>query len=199
MARPHGNIFKGEYRGQLKITCLSIIDINPTKKTCIYSTFLFIQEQAKIFSIVTPCITFGQPLWLKAVEITKSKSRNAVSRLRFHLLMSFLRSIGKVMECSGISKLFQVAYSSDTSVYPLSRKAYSRALRAHFVVQSALAPIILQFISPLSLIEQLSTYDVDRKYLCCSGTGNDEEFPDEISEYVDASDSKELHALVQQI
>ena len=197
MARLHGNIFKGEYRGQLKITYLSIIDINPTKKKCIYSTFLFIQEQAKILSIVTPCITFGQPLWLKAVEITKS--RNAVSRLRFHLLMSFLRSIGKVMECSGISKLFQVAYSSDTSVHPLSGKAHSRALRAHFVVQSALAPIILQFISPLSLIEQLSTYDVDRKYLCCTGNGNDEEFPDEISEYVDASDSEELHALVQQI
>ena len=198
MARLHGNIFKGEYRGQLKITYLSIIDINPTKKKCIYSTFLFIQEQAKVFSIVTPCITFGQPLWLKAVEITKSKS-NAVSRLRFHLLMSFLRSIGKVMECSGISKLFQVAYSSDTSVYPLLGKAYSRALRAHFVVQSALAPITLQFIAPLSLIEQLSTYDVDRKYLCCSGNGNDEEFPDEISEFVDASDSEELHALVQQI
>ena len=49
------------------------------------------------------------------------------------------------------------------------------------------------------MIEQLSTYDVDRKYLGCSGNGNDEEFPDEISEFADASDSEELHALVQQI
>ena len=93
------NISKGEYPGQSKITYLPIIDLNPTKEKCIYSTLLFIQEQAKILNIVTPCITFDQPLWLKAVEITKSKSMNVVCRLGgFHLLMSFLGSIGKVME-----------------------------------------------------------------------------------------------------
>ena len=109
-------------------------------------------------NIDTPCITFDQPLWLKAVEITKSKSMNVVCRLGgFHLLMSFLGSIGKVMECSGISELFQVVYSSATAVHMMSGKAYARALRAHFLVQSALELIILQFISPLSLIEQLST------------------------------------------
>ena len=32
-----------------------------------------------------------------------------------------------------------------------------RALRAYFLMQSALEPIIFQLISPLSLIEQLST------------------------------------------
>ena len=93
------NISKGEYPEQSKITYLPIIDLNPTKETCIYSTLLFIQEQAKILTIVTPCITFDQPLWLMAVEITKSKSMKAVCRLGFHLLMSFLGSIGKVMEC----------------------------------------------------------------------------------------------------
>ena len=51
--------------------------------------------------------------------------------------MSFLGSIGKVMECSGISKLFQVVYSSATAVHMMSGKAYARALRAHFLVQSA--------------------------------------------------------------
>ena len=61
----------------------------------------------------------------------------------FHLLMSFLGSIGKVMECSGISELFQVVYSSATAVYILSGKAYARTLRAHFLVQSALELIIL--------------------------------------------------------
>ena len=84
---------------------------------------------------------------------------NVVCRLGgFHLLMSFLGSIGKVMECSGISELFQVVYSSATAVHMMSGKAYARALRAHFLVQSALELIIFQFISPLSLIEQLSTY-----------------------------------------
>ena len=53
---------------------------------------------------------------------------------------------------NGTSELFQVVYSSATAVHMLSGEAYVRALRAHFLVQSALAPIILQFISPLSLL-----------------------------------------------
>ena len=70
------------------------------------------------------------------MEIAKSKSMNVVCRLGgFHLLMSFLGSIGKVMECSGISELFQVVYSSATAVHMVSGKAYARALRAHFLVQ----------------------------------------------------------------
>ena len=67
------NISKGEFPGQSKITYLPIIDLNPIKEKYIYSTLLFIQEQAKILNIITPCITFDQPLWLKAVEITQSK------------------------------------------------------------------------------------------------------------------------------
>ena len=113
--------------------------------------------------------------------------------------MSFLGSIGKVIECSGISELFQVVYSSATAVHMMSGKAYARALRAYILVQSSLELIIFQFISALSLIEQLSTYDVDRKYLCYAGNSNNEQFPDEISKYLDANDIKELCALVEQI
>ena len=93
---------------------------------------------------------------------------------------------------NGTSELLQVVYSSATAVHILSGEAYVRALRAHFLVQSALVPIILQFISPLRLTEQLSTYDVKNKYLCYTGNTNDEQFPDEISKYVDASDIEEL-------
>ena len=129
------------------------------------------------------------------MEITKSKLMNVVCRLGFHLLMSFLGSIGKVMEWN-----FRiVVYSSATAVHMLSGEAYVRALRAHFLVQSALAPILLQFISPLSLIEQLLTYDVERKYLCYTDNSNDKQFPDEISKYVDASDIEEFHTLVEEI
>ena len=134
------------------------------------------------------------------MEIPKSKSMNVVFRLGgFHLLMSFLGSIGKVMECSRISELFQVVYSSATAVHMMSGKAYARALPAHFLTQSALELIIFQFISTLSLIEQLSTYDVYRKYLCYADSSNIEQFPDEISKYLDANDIKELPTLVEQI
>ena len=137
------NISKRENPRQSKITYLPIIDLELTKEKGIYSTLLFIQKQAKILNIVTPCIAFDQQLWSKAVEISKSKSMN-VGR-SFHLLMSFLGSIGKVMECSRISKLFQVVYSHATFVHIMSGKVYARALRAHFLVQSALELIILKF------------------------------------------------------
>ena len=44
-----------------------------------------------------------------------------------------------------------------------------RALRAHFLVKSTLELITLQFITPLSLIEHLSTYDADGEYLSYAG------------------------------
>ena len=56
------NISKGEYSDQSKIMYLPIIDLNPTKEKCIYSTLLFIQEQAKKLNIVAPCLTFDKPL-----------------------------------------------------------------------------------------------------------------------------------------
>ena len=56
------NISKGEYPGQSKITYLPIFDFNPTKEKCNHSTLLFIQEQAKLLNIVTPWLTFDQPL-----------------------------------------------------------------------------------------------------------------------------------------
>ena len=85
------------------------------------------------------------------------------------------------MEYSRISKLFEVVYSSDKAVHMLSGKAYARTLRAHFLVQSALELIIIQFISTLNLIEQLSTYDVDRKHLCyAGGNSNNGPFPDKM-------------------
>ena len=48
------------------------------------------------------------------------------------------------------------------------------------------------------MIKQLSTYDVERKYLCYTGNSNDKQFPDEISKYVDANDIEELHTQVEQ-
>ena len=79
------------------------------------------------------------------MEITKLISINVVSSLGgFHIIMSFLGSIRKLMESSGISELFQVVYSSDTAVHMLSGKAHTRALPAHFLIQSALKLIKLQ-------------------------------------------------------
>ena len=52
------------------IKFLPIIDLNPSDENCIYFTLLFTEKQAKQCNpSLTPCITFDQPLWLKATEI----------------------------------------------------------------------------------------------------------------------------------
>ena len=82
-----------------------------TNYTCIYSTLLFVINQCKKLNIITPSITFDQPLWLKATEISIEKSLDVVIHLGgFHTLMSFAGSLGFVMDGSGIESVFQTVY-----------------------------------------------------------------------------------------
>lgn len=102
--------------------------------------------------------------------------------------------------CSGISDLFQIVYSSDTAVHMLSGRAYSRVLRGHFLVQSALELIMFQFISPLRLVEQLSVYNVEEKYLCYPNNYYVEPFRDQYNdEYIDENDITQLRSIVKEI
>ena len=56
----------------------------------------------------------------------------------FHLLMSFLGSIGAVMKGSGIEESIEQIYAENTVQHIISGKAVSRALRAHFLLESSL-------------------------------------------------------------
>ena len=95
-----------------------IIDLNPSDETCIYSTVLFVIEEAKKLNIPSPCITFDQPLWQKAMGIMKDKNLQTVCRLGgFHMLMSFLGSMGNLMNGSSWEKAFEEVYSEDTIIF----------------------------------------------------------------------------------
>ena len=85
-------------------------------------------SQADKFGISIPCITFDQPLWLKATGIIKIKDLNIVCRLGgFHTLMSFLGSIGKLMAGSGMA-VFKEVYAEQTVNHMLSGNAVAREL-----------------------------------------------------------------------
>ena len=145
------NICTGEYPGKSTISLLPITDLNPTDMTCIYSTLKFVQSQAKKLNIVTPVITFDQPLYIKAMEIVKAKNMNMVVMLGgFHLLMSFLGSIGEVMKGSGLEDALEELYGKSTVPHLICGKAVSRALRGHFLVESAL---VWQLMAPLISME----------------------------------------------
>ena len=121
--------------------------MNASDMTCIFSTLKFICSEAYKRK-VTPVVTFDQPLYWKA-QIIKSRSddhslKQLVVRLgMFHVQMSFLGCIGFIMEGSGLRDCLEQVYSHNTVSHILSGKAYSRAVRAHVMLDAALHAILL--------------------------------------------------------
>jgi hypothetical protein len=54
-------VHNGDHPGKSPVMFLSMIDMNPTDVSCIYSTLLFVSEHARRYN-VKPIITFDQPL-----------------------------------------------------------------------------------------------------------------------------------------
>ena len=74
----------------------------------------------------------------------------------FHQLISFLGSIGKVMEGSGLRSALETIYSPVTVGHMFTGKAYSRAVRGHILCASAVQSLILEeFWSTLGAFDRL--------------------------------------------
>ena len=122
---------------------LPMIDLDPSEKTCIYSTLLFVSEQAKRYHI-TPVITFDQPLWLKALMIIRSEPNDSelksiILRLGgLHTKMSFLGCIGHIMAGSALQEVLELVYAKNAVGHTLTGKAVARVVRGHFLVDAAL-------------------------------------------------------------
>lgn len=136
-----------KHPGKTTINMLPIIDLKPSDVTCVYSTLLHVIKEAQKLQINTPCITMDQPLWIKAVEIAFAQNLRIVARLGgFHTLMSFVGSVGSLMEASGLEALFETMYGKNTIVHMFSGKAISRALRGHFLADAALKLVLMKMI-----------------------------------------------------
>ncbi len=165
----------GQYPSKSDINLLPITDLNPSDPICIYSTLLYVESQAKKLNIVTPCITFDQPLWIKAMDIITNKSMNIVCRLGgFHTLMSFMGSIGKMMKGSGLEESLQVVYGENTVQHMMTGKAVSRGLRGHFLVEAALMNRLISSFIPEELMEN-DTVESDETECPQNQNSNDRE------------------------
>ena len=150
---------KGALPRKSEVTLLPIINLNPNYYSCIYSTLLLVIGQSKKANSGSPCITFDQPLWLKAVEIITEKSLYILCRVGgFHTLMSFLGNIGTSMKGSGFSESMKVLYGENAVQHIVSGKAIARALRGNFLLQSAFR---LQIIRLLQHKEMRSEEDLN--------------------------------------
>jgi len=88
-----------EYPGKSSVQFLPMIDMNPGDKTCILSTLDYLCSLSSKHNI-PPIITFDQPLFWKASEITNavpddSPIRNVILLLgSFHTFMNVLVPLG---------------------------------------------------------------------------------------------------------
>ena len=92
-------------------------------------------------------MTFDQPLYIKAAEIVASSPElsNIFVRLGgFHLVMSYLGSIGYIMSQSGLKEMWETVYAHNSVDHMLTGHAYARALRAHMLTAAALVGHLLE-------------------------------------------------------
>ena len=105
---------------------LPISNMSVSDEKCIYSTFIFITDQAHALHIDTPCVTLDQPLWIKALEIAVFMKLHVVVYLGvFHTMMNFLGSMCCFLEGTGLERLFEAVYAKNTLPHTMSGKAVS--------------------------------------------------------------------------
>lgn len=101
---------------------------------------------AKEHKMKTCFITYDQPLYHKTRDVigaSNFESIQVIVRLGgFHMLLSFLGCIGKIMAGSGLKELLCEIYAEGTVKHILTGHAYARAVRAHTLTQLTLAQIV---------------------------------------------------------
>lgn len=143
------NVTTGTFESKPNITYLPMIDLNSSSYTCIYSTLMFIANEARKIGSSAVC-TFDQPLWWKArliieAEPETSPIKKIVLMLGgFHLKMSYLGCIGYLMTGSGMQETLEQIYAPNSVVKMLNGKAVARAIRGHLLLYAALNAIICE-------------------------------------------------------
>jgi 5'-3' exonuclease len=138
-------IVTDQHLGKSYVTMLPIINLPATDMTGLHSLLFFVTEQSSKLNVPTPTITFDQPLYVKAYEIVKSTKMNILVRLGgFHQLMSFLGSIGCMMEGSGLKSALETVYAPLTVNHMFTGKAFSRAMRGHMLATAAVLTLIFE-------------------------------------------------------
>lgn len=136
-----------------KIIPLPFVNSNPSDYETIVTTLIFERKKATENGQKICFVTFDLPLYKKACEILASVDKcndphnlqNVIARLGgFHLLMSFLGSIGYIMEGSGLLETFSQIYATLSAGKALLGHAFSRAVRGHILTLAALGKIIFE-------------------------------------------------------
>ena len=115
--------------------------------TKIYTALRFALEQCEEHGLQICSVTFDQRLYIKAAEIVAAEqdlNKIIMGLGEFHLLMSYLGSIGQIMRGSGLQELWERVYAKGSVVHMLTVHAFSCALRAHILTLAALICVLME-------------------------------------------------------
>ncbi|KAI4804826.1 hypothetical protein KUCAC02_026439, partial [Chaenocephalus aceratus] len=147
---PHSNwngwmksIHADDVKQRTQIDFLPIIEGDPNDLNTIFTT---LKECTWLSADRVTIVTFNLPIWLKAVDIIKQTNLPIIPRLGgFHLLKSYLGSIGNIMEDSGLLELIQLIYpGSTTANHILDGGCFDKAIRAHLLIDAAIYQHIMK-------------------------------------------------------
>lgn len=136
-----------------KVIPLPFVNAPPSEYGTIFTVLIEAAAKAKTHDQKHVCVTFDQPLYWNARDILASINvENDPYNLKsiilviggFHALMSYLGSIGFIMEGSGLKEAFCTIYAEGSAEKALTGHAYSRAVRAHVLLYTALANILFE-------------------------------------------------------
>ncbi len=119
----------GENHMKTRIEILPFINLDPGNASTIYTALSFAQKQSEKYGLGTCAVTFDQPLYIKAAEIVSASPdlSKVIARLGgFHLLMSYMGSVGFIMAGSGLGTLWGTVYAPESVIHMLTGHAYAR-------------------------------------------------------------------------
>ncbi|GBM91898.1 hypothetical protein AVEN_112925-1 [Araneus ventricosus] len=129
---------------------LPFVNLQPFNPTSINTCLRFAAEEYK--KRQQRCIvTFDQSLFIKDMDIvfradeTDELSKVIVKLNRFHLLMSYMGAVGKIMGGSSLEQMWCEVFAKKIVVHMANGQAYARVLRAHSLSQAAVGFLILEY------------------------------------------------------
>ena len=115
---------KGGVYDTSRVVVLPFINLDPNNLSTIYSAFNFAQHLCEKYGISICPVT----LYVKSAGIVAPSTdikKVFIQLGGFHLLMSFMSSIGKIMTGCGLEELWESVYAKGSVVHMMYVHAYS--------------------------------------------------------------------------